>query len=221
MDPIARARLNASLRDLLSELLARRVRDPRVEPVTLTSVEVSRDLSVAKVFYSVLGDEDVQRTAQRGLENVAGFLRGEAGRRMRLRTIPQLRFHFDASLERGQRIEQLLRELHDDAPLPPDFVCAHDLAPQDHIAMLAALQPLVDGGIAKTVNVAADADDAAVGIVKVDHGGRRSVPLRVGHDLWLPITIDIRHRGKGRAEVDAQHNLVFGCHARSVSQAMP
>jgi ribosome-binding factor A len=92
VDPIARARLNASLRDLLSELLARRVRDPRVEPVTLTGVEVSGDLSVAKVFYSVLGGEEVQRTAQRGLESVAGFLRGEVGRRLRLRTIPQLRF---------------------------------------------------------------------------------------------------------------------------------
>ncbi|UCE01646.1 MAG: 30S ribosome-binding factor RbfA [Candidatus Latescibacterota bacterium] len=120
MDPIARARLNASLRDLLSELLARRVRDPRVEPVTLTGVEVSRDLAVAKVFYSVLGGEEVQRTAQRGLESVAGFLRGEVGRRLRLRTIPQLRFLFDASLERGQRIEQLLRELQDDAAPNPD-----------------------------------------------------------------------------------------------------
>jgi ribosome-binding factor A len=119
VDPIARARVNASLRDILSELLARRVRDPRVEPVTLIGVEVSRDLSVAKVYYSVFGDEDVQEAAQRGLDSVAGFLRGEAGRRLRLRTSPQLRFLFDASLERGQRIEQLLREVHDDPHAEP------------------------------------------------------------------------------------------------------
>lgn len=119
MDPIARARLNASLRDVLSELLAQRVRDPRVEPVTLTGVEVSRDLSFAKVFYSVIGDEEAQRLAQRGLESVAGFLRGEVGRRLRLRNIPALRFLFDSSLEQGQRIEQLLRELHDERGAKP------------------------------------------------------------------------------------------------------
>src|SRR5262245_24688964 len=119
MDPIARARWNASILELLAELLERRVRDPRVEDVTLTAVEVSGDLGVAKVYYSLLGDADRRKAAQRGLENVAGFLRGEIGRELAIRTAPQLRFQFDASLERGQRIETLLRELHDaDAEAP-------------------------------------------------------------------------------------------------------
>ncbi|MFQ5600795.1 MAG: 30S ribosome-binding factor RbfA [Candidatus Krumholzibacteriia bacterium] len=114
MDPIARARLNSSLHETLAELLARRVRDPRVEGVTLTGVEVSQDLAVAKVYFSLLGDEERRRVTQRGLENVAGFLRREIGRRLRLRTTPQLRFRFDQSLERGQRIEELLREWHEE-----------------------------------------------------------------------------------------------------------
>ena len=112
MDPVALGRLNAGLRDLLVELLERRVRDPRVEGVTLTSVEVSGDLSVAKVYYSVLGDDAARQVAQRGLENVSGFLRREAGRRLRLRSTPELRFVFDASLERGARLEELLRDIH-------------------------------------------------------------------------------------------------------------
>ncbi len=117
MDPIARARLNASLLELLAELLSRRVRDPRVQHVTLTAVEVSADLAVAKVFYSLLGDAESRRLAQRGLDNAAGFLRGEAGRGLGIRNAPALRFHFDPSLERGQRIETLLRELRDPPPL--------------------------------------------------------------------------------------------------------
>jgi len=116
MDPIARARLNANLREVLAELLTTRVRDPRVEPVSLTSVDVSRDLAFAKVYYSVLGDAETQRIAQRGLESVAGFLRGEVGRELRMRNVPALRFHFDASLERGRHIEELLRELDSDLP---------------------------------------------------------------------------------------------------------
>jgi ribosome-binding factor A len=111
MDSIAQARLNSNLRDVLAELLATRVRDPRVQLVTLTAVEVSRDLSVAKVFYSVLGEEETQRVAQRGLESVGGFLRGEVGRELRMRNVPALRFHFDATLERGRHIESLLRDL--------------------------------------------------------------------------------------------------------------
>ena len=119
MDPVTRARLNASLRDLLSDLLVRRVRDGRVAAVSVTAVEVAGDLSVARVFYSVLGSEDDLRAAQRGLESVAGFLRREAGRSLRLRTVPQLHFVFDASLARGARIEELLREIHEQAPGEP------------------------------------------------------------------------------------------------------
>ena len=111
MDPIARARLNSGLLETLAALLERRVRDPRVEGVTLTGVAVSGDLSFAKVYYSILGDEEQQRIAQRGLESVAHFLRREIGNVMRIRHVPNLRFLFDASLERGQRIEGILREL--------------------------------------------------------------------------------------------------------------
>lgn len=122
MDPIARARLNAQLHETLVALLERAVKDPRVEGVTLTGVEVTQDLAWAKVYFSLLGGEEERRVAAKGLANVAGFLRRELGRRLHLRSAPQLRFEFDASLERGQRIESLLREWHaetDGRPAPP------------------------------------------------------------------------------------------------------
>ncbi len=114
MDPIARARLNSSLLETLAGLLGRRVRDPRVQGVTLTSVEVATDLAVAKVFYSTLQDDEHRRIAQKGLENVSGFLRGEIGRLLHIRNAPQLRFYYDASLAEGNRIETLLHKIHDE-----------------------------------------------------------------------------------------------------------
>ena len=114
MDPIAKARLNSNLLETIAELLERRVRDPRVQGVTLTGVDVANDLAVAKVYYSVLEGEEQRRIAQKGLENVAGFLRGEVGRLLHIRNAPQLRFHYDASLAEGNRIESLLRKIHDE-----------------------------------------------------------------------------------------------------------
>ena len=112
MDPISRARINDAVRDLLADLLQTRLQDPRLREVTVTAVEVTQDLSLATVYFSVLGDEDRRRLARRGLERVSGLLRREIARRLRLRNAPELRYEFDDSLERGQRIETLLRELN-------------------------------------------------------------------------------------------------------------
>jgi ribosome-binding factor A len=114
MEPIAKARLNSSILETLAGLLERRVRDPRVQGVTLTGVAVANDLAVAKVFYSILEDEEQQRIAQKGLDNVARFLRGEVGRILHIRNAPQLRFYYDSSLAEGNRIESLLHEIHDE-----------------------------------------------------------------------------------------------------------
>ena len=114
MDPITRARINDSIRDLLAGLLEREIQDPRVQGVTVTAVEVTPDLAFAKVFFSVLGDAERQRTAEKGLQHVAGFFRRQISRQIRLRQAPQLHFEFDHSLEHGERIETLLREWHEE-----------------------------------------------------------------------------------------------------------
>ncbi|MFO8153044.1 30S ribosome-binding factor RbfA [Thioalkalivibrio sp.] len=92
----------------LAELIRLEVKDPRVGMVTLSGVEVSRDLAHAKVFFTQLGGEEKGREAEQGLNHAAGYLRHELGARMRLRTVPQLRFIYDDTPERGARLSALI-----------------------------------------------------------------------------------------------------------------
>jgi ribosome-binding factor A len=110
----------------LSELIRREVRDPRLGMVTLTEVQVSKDLSYAKVFYSVLGAEKTQ--AQEILNEAADMLRGPVGRALGLRHSPELRFVNDELIESGAKLSALIqkavkqdveRHVDDDSP-PPD-----------------------------------------------------------------------------------------------------
>jgi ribosome-binding factor A len=91
----------------LSNLLQREVRDPRVGMVTITSVDVSPDLSHAKVFFTILEKQKLEETAQ-GLKRSAGFLRSQLARRIKLYTTPELRFVYDESVERGDRLSRLI-----------------------------------------------------------------------------------------------------------------
>lgn len=95
----------------LSNLLERKIKDPRLDMVTITDVVVTPDASRADVYYSALGGEGAQEDAQEGLKSAAGYLRRELGRELRLRNIPELVFHYDRSVERGERISAILDEL--------------------------------------------------------------------------------------------------------------
>lgn len=92
----------------LADLIRLEIKDPRVGMVTLTDVEVAPDYSHAKVFFTLLGNAAQTDAACAGLNNAAGFLRRELGRRIKLRTIPQLHFEFDQSVERGMRLSKLI-----------------------------------------------------------------------------------------------------------------
>lgn len=92
----------------LAQLIRLEVKDPRVGMVTLTGVEVAADYGHAKVFFTLLGDAARIAGAGEGLNRAAGFLRHELGRRIKLRTIPQLHFHYDESVERGARLSKLI-----------------------------------------------------------------------------------------------------------------
>jgi len=91
----------------VSELLARELRDPRVAMVTITSVDVSPDLSHAKVFFTLL-DKDRLEDTLAGLKRSAGFLRSQLARRIKLYTTPELRFVYDESVERGDHLSRLI-----------------------------------------------------------------------------------------------------------------
>ena len=91
----------------LSDLLHRDVRDPRVGMVTITAVDVSPDLSHAKVYFTTLSKEHIDE-AREGLQRAAGFLRSQLARRVKLYTTPELRFAYDESVERGDRLSRLI-----------------------------------------------------------------------------------------------------------------
>jgi ribosome-binding factor A len=120
------SRVAHQIQRALSELIRREVRDPRLGMVTLTEVQVSKDLSYAKVFYSVLGAEKAQ--AQEILNDAADMLRGPVGRALGLRHSPELRFVNDELIENGAKLSALIRKAvnedvkrHvDDDSQPPD-----------------------------------------------------------------------------------------------------
>jgi ribosome-binding factor A len=96
----------------LSEILRRELRDPRVGMVTLTAVDVSPDFSHARVSYTCLDPAHVEETG-RGLRRAAGFLRSQLARRLKLYVTPDLRFEYDESIERGDRLHQLIDSVRD------------------------------------------------------------------------------------------------------------
>jgi ribosome-binding factor A len=101
-------RVGEQIQRELATLVQRELKDPRLGLITISAVEVSRDLAVAKVFFTVLNPaQDIKQTTQ-GLTSAAGFLRRELARRMQLRVVPELRFQYDSSVEKGSRLSALI-----------------------------------------------------------------------------------------------------------------
>jgi ribosome-binding factor A len=95
----------------LADLIQNEIKDPRVcHHVTITAVEVTRDYSYAKVFYTTLCNAEENLLVEKGLEHAKGFLRTHLAHRMKLRITPQLQFVFDESVERGVRLSKLIDE---------------------------------------------------------------------------------------------------------------
>jgi len=93
-------------------LLAREVHDPGIGFVTITRVQVSADLQVARIFYTVLGDDKSRAGSAKALERAVPFLRRQIGARLRLKRVPDLKFQYDEAVAGQDRIEQLLNEIH-------------------------------------------------------------------------------------------------------------
>jgi ribosome-binding factor A len=91
----------------LSELIRLELRDPRVGMITITSVDVSSDMSHAKVFFTILEKDKLEDTL-RGLKRSAGFLRAQLAKRTSMYTTPELRFEYDESVERGDHLSRLI-----------------------------------------------------------------------------------------------------------------
>ena len=103
-------RINETIREVVSELILYKIKDPRVGMVTITAARISRDLSHAKIYFSVMGDEAVQAESFEGLKSATNFVRRSIGQELDLRISPELTFVYDDSLDRAERIERKLRE---------------------------------------------------------------------------------------------------------------
>ena len=112
-------RLEGEIRSVMSELLRFEVNDPRLTDVTVSLIRLSADRSKARVYFSVIGDEEREREASDGFSAAAAFLRRQLGQKMRLRVVPSLEFLRDTSFEYGDRMERLFDRLSENGMLPP------------------------------------------------------------------------------------------------------
>jgi ribosome-binding factor A len=103
-------RLAEGLREEIARLVAGELKDPRLGFVTITRVEMSGDLTHARVHVGVLGDEAERKKSLAALQGAAGFVRRELGRRMRLRLVPEIEFRYDKGLDAADRVARLLQE---------------------------------------------------------------------------------------------------------------
>ncbi len=104
-------RVGEVIKEIASETI-RRLKDPRITGlVSVTDVEVSGDMSHAKVFVSIYGDEDQQRETLEGLQAASGYVRTQVGREVKLRVTPEIHFRQDKSLEQGANINALLMQI--------------------------------------------------------------------------------------------------------------
>lgn len=109
-------RVGERIRAELSALLLRRVREPGVNGLTITHVQVTRDLQLARVYFRVIEDGRSLRDAARALRRARGFLRHELGQRLQLRRVPELTFLHDDTVDQQERIARLLDEIQADRP---------------------------------------------------------------------------------------------------------
>lgn len=138
------ARVGDQIREELSDLLTRDVKDPGIGFITITHVKVSPDLQVARAYYTLLGDPAARKATAKALDRATPFLRRQIAGRLRLRRAPELAFEYDESIEKHQRIEQILQEIK---------------ASEASAAEAAPAGP--DGPAAPTAPAGPDATDAA------------------------------------------------------------
>jgi ribosome-binding factor A len=113
-------RIADRIRDDLSEILLQEVSDPRLDGVSITDVKVDRELGFADIYFSAIEGSSRAAEIQAGFEHSQGFLRRSLAQRIELRVFPRLRFHWDPTYERAERIERIIASLHADETVQPD-----------------------------------------------------------------------------------------------------
>lgn len=117
-------RVSALIQEVVSDLLLKRLKDPRIGFVSVVKVEVSKDLAVAKVFVSVLGTDEAKEKTMEGLRSAQGLVRSEVSKALGIRHAPEIQFVLDEGIEHSIRVSKLLEEIRKDAR-------AEDRKPED------------------------------------------------------------------------------------------
>lgn len=112
MNNIRAERVGEQMKQEIMDIVNNKVKDPRVGFLTITDVELTNDLSQAKVYLTVLGNDKEVDNTFKALQKATGFIKSELGSRMRLRIIPELTFEYDESIEYGNKIERMIQDLH-------------------------------------------------------------------------------------------------------------
>ena len=105
-------RVSQLLREEISRIITQQLKDPLVGIVTVTGVNITDDLKLARVYVTILGDEKNRQDGLRGLERATKFIRGKMARRTNLKYIPELEFYYDETIDYAQNIELLLKKIH-------------------------------------------------------------------------------------------------------------
>ena len=121
-------RVGDQVRQELAELIAREVHDPGIGFLTITRVKLTPDLQQARVFYTTIGDDRQRAETAKALRRASTFLRRQIGRRLRLKHVPELQFLYDESIERQDRIERIIQDIHTEREEHPHL---NDLAAGD------------------------------------------------------------------------------------------
>ena len=111
-----KGRVEETIRQKVAALLMRKVKDPRVTDVSIMRVEASRDYSVAKIYFNLIGGSEPERVAEaeKGLASSRGYMRMQVKKHIRLRIIPELVFIYESSLERAMHLEEIIDSIHDE-----------------------------------------------------------------------------------------------------------
>lgn len=112
MDFQRTTRLNEVIKEEISNILQKKLKDPRIGFVTVTAVEVSPDLRHANIFVSILGNKKEKEATYKSLTGAKGFIRSELGKKIRIKFLPEISFSIDESIEEGIRISKLIEKIH-------------------------------------------------------------------------------------------------------------
>jgi len=112
MIPFSRAdRVSGLIQEVLSNLLKKDIHDPRLKMVTITNVKMSRDLRLARIYFSIYGDNSKAEAAAKGFESARGFIKRSLAHKLSLRYMPDLVFFYDESFDYGSQIDELLKRV--------------------------------------------------------------------------------------------------------------